>query len=117
VKSTLAAVTLLLFAAAAVAARAEPGRIDALLAAIEASGCRFERNGIQHSAPEGAAHLRTKLDRAGDRVQTAAQFIERIGTARSQSGRPYRVICAGQAPQESRLWLQRRLAELVSAGK
>lgn len=116
-KSALAAATLLLFAATVSAARSEQRRIDALLASIEGSGCRFERNGMQYSAIEGAAHLRTKLDSAGDRIQTAAQFIERIAAGSSQSGRPYRVICPWQAPQESRLWLERRLAELISAGK
>jgi hypothetical protein len=101
----------------ALAARTEQARIDALLAAIESSGCRFERNGTVYSAADGAAHLRTKLKNAGDRVQTAAQFIEHIGTSSSQSGRAYRVLCAGEPAQPSRQWLEKKLAELVAAGK
>lgn len=108
---------LLLICAAALAARSEQARIDALLASIEGSGCKFERNGTLYSAAEGASHLRMKLDSAGDRVQTAAQFIERVGTSSSQSGRAYRVLCDGQPAQASRQWLQRRLEELVAAGK
>lgn len=107
----------LLACAPALAARSEQVRIDALLAAIEGSGCRFERNGSQYSAAEGASHLRNKLDFAGDRIHTAAQFIEHIGTASSQSRRPYRVLCPGQPAQNSRAWLEKRLADLVAAGK
>ena len=83
---------------------------------MEASGCRFERNDSEYSAADGAAHLRMKLDNAGDRVQTAAQFIERIATGSSQSGRPYHVLCAGQEAVTSREWLQRQLARPKAAG-
>jgi len=116
-KAALCALLLWALAAPAVAARAEQARIDALLAAIESSGCRFERNGSVHSAGEGAAHLRAKLDRAGDRVQTAVQFIVRIASASSQSGESYRVLCAGKPATSSRQWLEARLAELIAAGK
>jgi len=98
----------------ALAARAEQGRIDALLAAVESSGCKFERNGTQYSAAEGASHLRMKLEVAGDRVQTAAQFIERIGTASSRSGKPYQVLCPGQPAQTSQQWLELRLKDLAA---
>ncbi len=108
---------LALLAVPAWAARTEQARIDALLAAVETSGCQFERNGSQYSAVEGAKHLRTKLDGAGDRVQTAAQFIERIATGSSQSGKPYRVLCPGQPAMPSRAWLEARLAEMTAAGR
>jgi len=118
VKHFLRAVLLTLpLCAPAQPTRAEQSRIDALLAAIEGSGCRFERNGTQYSAAQGAAHLRNKLKSAGDRIQTAAQFIEHIGTASSQSGRPYRVLCPGQPAQVSRVWLEKRLAEISAARK
>jgi hypothetical protein len=106
-----------LFCVPAYAARVEQKRIDALLAAIEKSGCQFERNNKQYTAAEGATHLRNKLDRAGARIQTAAQFIEHIGTSSSQSGKPYRVLCPGQLAQVSRAWLEQRLAELIAAGQ
>lgn len=102
---------------AAQPARAEQARIDALLKSIEDSGCRFERNGAQYAAAEGAAHLRMKLEKAGARVQTAAQFIERVAAGSSQSGRPYRVVCPDRPVQTSRQWLDQRLAELAGAGR
>ena len=104
-----------LLGTSALAARTEQARIDALLAAIESSGCQFERNGTVYSASHGAAHLRTKLKNAGDRVQTASQFIEHIGASSSKSGRAYRVLCAGEPAQPSRQWLEKKLAELVAA--
>lgn len=99
------------------APRAQQTQIDALLAAIESSGCEFERNGTRHGAEEGAAHLRMKLDRAGDRVQTAREFIDRIAAGSSQSGRPYRVLCPERNPQRSKDWLDERLRALEAAGK
>lgn len=116
-RDALCALLVWAVAVPALAARAEQARIDALLAAVAVSGCQFERNGSVYSAGDGAAHLRSKLDSAGDRVQTAAEFIERIASASSQSGKPYRVLCAGQPAQLSRQWLEMRLNELVEAGK
>jgi hypothetical protein len=117
VRRVLCALVALVLVAPAWAARTEQARIDALLAAIETSGCRFERNGSENAAADGAAHLRSKLDYAGDRVQTAAQFIERIASGSSLSGKPYRVLCPGQPVQLSRQWLEARLAELIAAGR
>jgi hypothetical protein len=105
----LACVLLLVPGAAWAQPRAGQADIDALLAAIESSGCQFERNGTRHDAREGAAHLRMKLDRAGTRVQTAREFIERIAAGSSQSGRPYLVLCPDQPPQRARDWLEERL--------
>jgi hypothetical protein len=118
VKRIVAAIVLVLpLWAGAQATDVEQARINALLKAIEDSDCQFERNGTQYSAAEGVSHLRMKLDFAGPRVQTASQFIERIATGSSQSGRPYRVLCPGLPAQTSRQWLEQRLSELVSAGK
>lgn len=116
-KRVAGGVIALAITAAALAARSEQVRIDALLGAIETSGCRFERNGTEYAAGEGAAHLRSKLERAGDRIQTAAQFIERVASGSSQSGKPYRVLCPGQPAQLSRQWLESRLAALIATGK
>jgi len=115
----LLAATLLVWQAAAcwAAPRAQQDSIDALLAAIESSGCEFERNGSRYAAREGAEHLRMKLERAGERVQTAREFIEGIASGSSQSGRPYLVHCAGHGPQRSRDWLGERLRGLEPVRK
>jgi len=97
--------------------RAQQGSIDALIAEIETSNCEFERNGNRYAAREGAEHLRMKLERAGERVQTARDFIDRIASGSSQSGRPYLVHCPGQSPQRSRNWLGERLRGLEAVRK
>jgi hypothetical protein len=44
--------------------------IDHLIEQVERSGYRFIRGGKEHTAAEGAEHLRTKLHRAGARAKT-----------------------------------------------
>jgi len=68
--------SLLLAAAVSAAPPTAPARaeIDALLAALGASGCRFQRNGEWHDANEARVHLQRKLDHLlrRDAVATAA---------------------------------------------
>lgn len=90
---------------------------DALIAALGASGCRFERNGRWHDAKAAQAHLRTKyawLARR-DLLPTTEAFIERAGTQSSVSGAAYRVQCGSAPPVASATWLRTRLA-LVRRG-
>jgi hypothetical protein len=70
----------------------EQKKIDYLITSIEAlDGATFIRNGSEHSAVKAADHLRLKLRNAGDRVQTAEQFIDELGTKSSMSGEKYRI--------------------------
>lgn len=110
----------LLFTAAAVAAppaAAVRAEIDALLAALGDSGCRFERNGDWHDAAEARVHLQRKLDHLLKRgaVGTAEEFIERAASRSSISGDAYHVKCGDAAPVASGEWLSGRLAELRTA--
>lgn len=88
--------------------------IDALLAALQDSGCQFERNGTWHSGVDARAHLATKrahLERRSA-IGTAEDFIALGASESSMSGRPYRVRCADAEPVDARSWLQRRLDAL-----
>ena len=91
------------------AKRSEPERIEALIAAIAASGIVFIRNGTEHSAGEAADHLRTKWSRAGDRVATAESFIDALGSTSSQSGEPYRVRLPDGTERDAGPWLHEQL--------
>ena len=84
-------------------ARAE---IEHLLAYLENSGCRFERNGKWHDSAEARAHMERKLRWLAKRdlVSTTEQFIDRAATESSRSGKPYRVQCGDQAPVASATW-------------
>ncbi|HSX59803.1 MAG TPA: DUF5329 family protein [Tahibacter sp.] len=71
---------------------AEQKKIDYLIAELQRlDGATFIRNGSEYSAAKAADHLRTKLRHAGDRIQTARQFIDELGTKSSMSGETYRI--------------------------
>lgn len=91
--------------------------IDALLAALGASGCQFSRNGSWHGAAEARRHLERKLDylTARDAVHSTEAFIEMAASSSSLTGQPYRVKCGAEAPVESRRWLEARLAVIRTA--
>jgi Family of unknown function (DUF5329) len=70
----------------------EQSRIDNLIRFIEAQkNMKFIRNGSEYSCAEAARFLRGKMDAMGSEVTTARDFIERIGTRSSMTGRPYQV--------------------------
>ncbi len=100
---------------------AAPASVDAelefLLDAVEQSDCTFTRNGSEHTAASAAAHLRMKYRRAGSRVNGADQFIERLASRSSLSGKPYTLQCGEAAPVPAREWLQQKLAAYRSAAE
>lgn len=103
-------------ASAAPSAQAQR-EIDALIAGLGASGCRFERNGRWYDAATAKAHLRKKYDylRKREMADTAELFIERAASRSSMSGEAYRVRCGRDAPVESATWFERKLAEIRRA--
>jgi hypothetical protein len=95
----------------------EDARIDALLAHVASlDGATFIRNGGEHDAKKAAAHLRMKLDKAGERVKTAEQFIDGIATKSSLSGKPYRIRLRDGTEKESGPYLHRQLEAIDKAG-
>jgi hypothetical protein len=102
---------------AADTAALERERIHALLETLERSGHVFIRNGSAHSARDARAHLEMKLDRAGDRVTTAEQFIDRLAARSSSTGRPYLIRLADGSTVEAGAWLRARLAEIDATSK
>ena len=85
--------------------------INRLLEKVAESGCDFERNGSLHSSTDAASHLALKYQRGERYVDTAEDFISRLATKSSWSGKPYWVICAGErAPSGD--WLRGLLAEV-----
>ena len=88
--------------------------INRLLEKVAESGCDFERNGSVHSSTDAASHLALKYERGERYVDTAEDFIERLATKSSWSGKPYWVICAGERTPSGD-WLQGLLAEVRTA--
>jgi hypothetical protein len=103
-----------LAAPAAAPVRAE---IDALLAALQTSGCEFQRNGSWHGAAEARTHLLRKLEYIEKRstLPSAEKFIELAASSSSASGRAYEVRCNG-AVQPSAQWFGKQLQKIRAPG-
>ncbi|WP_256056074.1 YfeK family protein [Xanthomonas cerealis] len=101
-------------AAAAAPSPVAEREIGALLAALQTSPCRFQRNGSWYPAAEAKAHLQRKYDylRKRDLAASAEQFIARGASRSSRSGKAYRVACPGQPEQDAATWFAQQLAAL-----
>ena len=107
-------------AARPLAAEPSPGekrKIEALLDQLSAkTDLTFVRNGKKYKADKAAAHLRTKLKRAGDRISTCQEFIDHLASKSSISGEPYLVITASGATGEAREYFSGLLKEIEASG-
>ncbi|MES1163506.1 MAG: DUF5329 family protein [Rhizobacter sp.] len=67
-------------------------RIERLIRYVESQkDMKFVRNGSEYSSADAGKFLRGKMEAMGAEVTTAREFIERIATKSSMSGRPYHV--------------------------
>jgi hypothetical protein len=96
----------------------EDARIDALLKGIASlEGATFVRNGEEHRAKDAADHLRSKLERSGERVKTAEDFIDGCATKSSVTGKPYKIRFADGVEKESGPYLHGELRKIDAATK
>jgi hypothetical protein len=102
---------------ATTASLTERQKIDALIEALAASSDTFNRNGTDYPAKDAAAHMKSKLSAAGDRVQTVRQFIDGIGSTSSMSGKPYTVKKADGTTVNAKDWWEAQLALIEKNGK
>ncbi len=89
---------------------ATESEVEYLLEFVAASGCTFIRNDEEHSSEEAADHLRLKYRRGKRYVNTAEDFIDRLATESSWTGRAYSVRC-GEHEQTSAAWLHQALSD------
>jgi hypothetical protein len=115
-RSALALVASIALAASLTAAEkrpaAEQAKIDWLLDRVQTSDAVFIRNGKEYDGRKAAGHLKTKLWWAGDRVQTARDFIQGVASKSEESGKPYEVRLGNGKSQPLGDWLFERLGEL-----
>ena len=118
-RSATAALALLGLFAAMAPVRAAPAmsmpmEVNFLLGYVEESGWDFQRNGSWHTAQEANAHLREKFNylAAMNMLDTTEQFIERVATQSSLTGRAYMVRCSGGPIITSKQWLSDELLRL-----
>ncbi len=107
-KRWLSVLTLCLLASTALANEQTDREINYLLEFVATSGCTFVRNGAEHDPADAADHLRLKYSRGARYVNSAEQFIDRLASASSWSGKPYTVTCDGKT-EPSGDWLHRAL--------
>jgi hypothetical protein len=88
--------------------------IGYLLDFVSASGCTFVRNGKTHDSTEAADHLRLKYQRGRRYATSAENFIDRLASESSWSGKAYTVRC-GDSLETSGRWLHRELANYRQA--
>ena len=117
VRRPLTAFLLMLAGVGALATPLPPvakAEVSALLAKLERSGCKFNRNGSWYTSQEARAHLQGKLDYVERKAQatTAEAFIELAATSSSVSGKAYLVQCPGEPPVPSATWLAGQLAAI-----
>jgi hypothetical protein len=108
-----ALVIFLLCFGSAIAGRpdAEQKKIDYLITSIETlEGATFIRNGSAYDAPKAADHMRLKLRYAGDKIQTADEFIDELGTKSSMSGVKYLIKLKDGRVVESAQFFHEKLA-------
>ena len=84
--------------------------VQYLLDHVANSGCSFERNGTTHDSVGAADHLQLKYSRGKRYVNSAEQFIDRLASESSWSGKKYTVTCDG-ATEPSGDWLHRALEQ------
>ena len=90
----------------------QDARIAALISAVEnMQGGQFIRDGQAHDAKAAADHLRLKLKNAGNRVQTAEQFIEYCASKSSTTGQKYRIRTTKGAEMDAAEFFKQKLKE------
>ena len=100
-------------AGATAAQLTEAQKIQSLIHSVETlRGAVFIRNGSEYDAAKAASHLRRKLDYAGDRIKTANQFIDKLATGSSMSGKPYKIRFADGRTVESAVFFREQLRKL-----
>ncbi|CAM3970218.1 MULTISPECIES: YfeK family protein [Klebsiella] len=90
----------------------QEARINAMLDALaQKSDLIFVRNGDAHTCDEAVAHLRLKLSNTRNRIDTAEQFIDKVASSSSVTGKPYIVRIPGKNDQQARPYLHTLIAQ------
>jgi hypothetical protein len=69
----------------------ENQKIESLIAFIARQDGVFVRNGSEYTPAQAAEHLRMKWKKGGGSIKTAADFIEKLASTSSISGKPYQI--------------------------
>ena len=85
--------------------------IEYLLTSVGSSNCIFVRNGTRHSAESAESHLRMKYGRTRRYIDNAEEFITKLASESSWTGKPYTLDCPDKEEQVTKDWLFVQLNE------
>ncbi|NDJ56897.1 YfeK family protein [Enterobacteriaceae bacterium 4M9] len=121
VKNAVAAMLALLMLTPAAWAKLsahEEARVEAMLGALsEQQGLVFIRNGSEHTREEAVSHLRLKLKNTRNRINTADQFIDKVASSSSITGKPYTVRISGKGDENASVFLHRLIEQTDASVK
>jgi hypothetical protein len=107
------ALTALVLSAAS--ALTEDQKIEKLIQTVgDVKDAVFIRNGTEHTPAQAAQHMRNKWERAKDQVKTAEEFIDKLASKSSTSGKPYLIRFKDGRELESGTFLREELKKLTS---
>ncbi|MEO3991796.1 YfeK family protein [Pseudocitrobacter cyperus] len=90
----------------------EEARINAMLEALsQQKTLVFVRNGDEHTCDEAVSHLRLKLSNTRNRIDTAEQFIDKVASSSSITGKPYIVKIPGKSDENAQPYLHALIAQ------
>jgi hypothetical protein len=78
--------------------------IDFLLDTVGNSNCVFTRNGKDHAAEDARDHLQMKRKRGKRYFDSSEEFIERLASKSSWSGKPYFIQCGDEPRVTAKEW-------------
>ena len=105
----------LVCAPAAFAEEHMDGEIDHLLETVANSNCVFVRNGNEHGPEAAKDHLSLKRRRGKRYFSSTEDFIDRLASGSSWSGKPYYIRCEDGQQRLASSWFYDVLAEYRSA--
>jgi len=110
-KSYLALITFLFVVSAALAEDNTEQEIDYLLNTVASSDCVFIRNGKEHGPEAARDHLNLKRRRGKRYYTTADEYVEKLASSSSWSGKPYFIRCGDSEQQPAGEWFMAVLLE------
>lgn len=99
---------------ASVLAQNDP-EIEHLMVFVATSQCRFIRNGKMYDAAQSRKHLERKYRHIQHAIGSADEFIEKVASRSSVTGRPYRVQCSDREVPTA-TWLRDELGRFRTSG-
>ncbi len=85
----------------------EEEKITYLIRCVEQlNNATFIRNGVSHNAKAAAAHLRMKHEKAGKRIKTVEQFIDKVASQSSITGTPYQIVFSDGTRTDAKTFYQ-----------